>query len=64
MVEIALTMIMKNIIKYNILLTLDILYCDKVGQDPAEFLSSIEIILRRIKKTNIYFGRILDYMYN
>ena len=64
MAEISLTMIMRNPIKYSILLILYILYCDEVGQDLAELLSSINIILRIIKKTSIYFGRILYYMYN
>ena len=48
MTEIALTMIMINLIKYNILLKLDRLGYDEFGQAPAELLSIIDIILRRI----------------
>ena len=35
------------------------LYCDEGAQVPAEFLSIINIILRRIKKNNIFSGGLL-----
>ena len=59
MADIALTMITRNPIKYNILLPLDILSCDEFGQVPAEFLSIIDIILRRINKNNLFLGVLL-----
>ena len=43
----------------NLLLALDVLICDELGQTFAEFWATIDIILRRIRDSNIYLGGIL-----
>ena len=45
--------------KENILKCLDILFIDEIGQVPAELLSVIDIILRRIRNSQIVFGGVL-----
>ena len=36
--------------------SIDIQFCDENGQVSAEFLSSIDIILRRVRNNNIFLG--------
>jgi hypothetical protein len=45
--------------KLNTLLTLDVLLCDEMGQVSAEFLSIIDIIMRRLRSNNIFLGGLL-----
>ena len=59
MAELAICKILSDPKKLNALLTLDILLCDEMGQVPAELLSVIDIILRRIRSNNIFLGGLL-----
>ena len=52
--ELAILKLLKNPKQLNILLSLDILVCDEMGQIPAEFVATIDIILRRLRDSNIY----------
>ena len=46
--------------KINLLRAMDILFIDEIGQLPAETLSTIEIILRRIRNhSNVFMGGII-----
>ena len=52
-----------NIIKtskiLNFIKSIDILFCDEIGQVSAEFSSSIDIGLRRVSNNNIVLGGLL-----
>ena len=41
---------------HNFIKSIDILFCDEIGQVSAEFLFSIDIVLRRVSNNNIFFG--------
>ena len=44
----------------NLLTTLDVLFIDKIGQLSAEILSTIEIILQRIRNnSNTFMGGVI-----
>ena len=43
----------------NVLKCLDVLFIDEIGQVPAELLSTIDIILRRVRNSQIVFGGVL-----
>ena len=45
--------------KENLINMLDILFFDEIGQLPAELFSAMEIIFRRIRKNNIFFGGVV-----
>jgi hypothetical protein len=55
----ALCKILRVPKKLNTLLTLDVLLCDEMGQVSAEFLSIIDIIMRRLRSNNIFLGGLL-----
>ena len=57
--EVAIANLMQNPERMNILRTLDILFVDEIGQLPAELLSVIDIILRRIRDSQVVFGGVL-----
>jgi predicted GIY-YIG superfamily endonuclease len=57
--ELAILKLFKNPKELNTLLCLDVLVCDEMGQLSAEFLATIDIILRRIRDTNVYLGGLL-----
>jgi hypothetical protein len=57
--ELAIIKIMKNAAKYNILQTLDVILADEIGQLSSEFIATIDLILRRIRDNNIFFGGVL-----
>ena len=40
-------------------MTLDVLFVDEIGQVPADFISVIDIILRRLRDSNIFLGGLL-----
>ena len=43
----------------NILRTMDILFIDEIGQVSSQLLSTLDILLRQVRDTNIFFGGIL-----
>ena len=57
--ELAILKLLRNPKQLNLLLSLDVLICDELGQTSAEFWATIDIILRRIRNTNIYLGGVL-----
>ena len=57
--ELAIISILKDPILLNIVLTLDVLLCDEIGQLSAEFIAIIDNILRRIRDNNYYLGGVL-----
>lgn len=57
--EVAIANLMQNPERMNILQTLDILFVDEIGQLPAELVSVIDIILRRIWDSQVVFGGVL-----
>ena len=57
--ELSIIQIMKDSKKMHLLLTLDVLICDEIGQLPADFIAVIDIILRRIRGNSQYMGGLL-----
>ena len=57
--ELSIIQIMKDPKKMQLLLTLDVLICDEIGQVPVDFIAVIDIILRRIRGNAQYMGGIL-----
>ena len=57
--EIAMGSLLQYPNKMNILKSIDILLIDEIGQTPAELLSVIDIIIRRIRSSQIVFGGVL-----
>ena len=57
--ELSIIQIMKDLKKMHLLLTLDVLICDEIGQVPADFIAVIDIILRRIRGNSQYMGGLL-----
>ena len=57
--ELAILKLLQNPIKIKFLQSLDILFCDEMGQMPAELLSTVDIILRRVRECNTYLGGLL-----
>ena len=51
--------LMRNPKELNLLLSLDVLVCDKMGQIAAEFLATLDTILRTVRDTNVNLGGIL-----
>jgi hypothetical protein len=54
--ETVIAYVMQKQERLNILRTLDILFIDEIGQVPAELLSVIDIILRRVRESQVVFG--------
>ena len=59
MAEIAITKLLRDPKKINLLRALDCLFLDEIGQLSAELLAVLDIILRRVKDTNIFFGGVI-----
>ena len=57
--EQAILKIIKSPKTHNFIKSIDILFCDEIGQVSAEFLSSIGIIFRRVRNNNIFLGGLL-----
>ena len=57
--ELAILKLLRSPKQLNLLLSLDVLVCDELGQISAEFLSTIDVILRRIRDSNVYLGGVL-----
>ena len=51
--------LMKDPVSYHILTVIDILFFDEIGQCSAENLSLLDIIFRKVRKNNIFFGGVL-----
>ena len=57
--ELAIIQILKDPRKLHLLMTLDVLICDEIGQLAADFIAVIDIILRRIRGNSQYMGGLL-----
>jgi predicted GIY-YIG superfamily endonuclease len=57
--ELAIIQIMKRPQEYHLLLSVDVLICDEIGQLAADFIAIIDIILRRIRDNSLYLGGVL-----
>ena len=57
--EHTLINLMKDPVSYHILTVIDILFFDEIGQCSAENLSLLDIIFRKVRKNNIFFGGVL-----
>ena len=58
--EAAVSKLFRHPEKMNLIKVMDILFIDEIGQLPAEALSTIEIILRRIRNnSNVFMGGVV-----
>ena len=57
--ELSIAKILRDPKKLNFILSLDILFCDELGQSTAELISVIDIILRKLRDNNIFLGGVL-----
>ena len=57
--ELLIIKLLKNPKQLNLLLSIDILICNEMGQVSTEFLATIDIILRKIRDSNMYLGGVL-----
>ena len=54
-------MILKHYVKLNAMVTVNVIFCDKFEQVPAQFLYIIDAIVRQISSQTLY---ILWYKYH
>jgi hypothetical protein len=59
MAEIAITKLLRDPKKLNLLRVLDCLFLDEIGQLSSELLAVLDIIFRRVKDTNIFLGGVI-----
>ena len=57
--ERAIAKLLKHPKKLNFILSLDILFIDELGQLSSELIAILDIIVRKIRNTNLFFGGIL-----
>ena len=57
--EQAINKLLFDKVRYNAVMTLDVILADEFGQLSAEFISAIDIILRNLRKSNTIFGGVL-----
>ena len=57
--ELAITKLLRDTKKMNFVLSLDILFIDEMGQLSSELIAVLDIILRKVRETNIFFGGVL-----
>ncbi len=57
--ETSLQYLLRNPVNLNILKMVDILFLDEIGQISCEMISSLDIVLRRIRNNNIFLGGLL-----
>ena len=57
--EIALTTLTSKYSKYYFLQVLDVIFIDEIGQVSAELIATLDIVLRKLKMNDIFFGGIL-----
>ena len=48
-------MILKHYVKLNAMVTVNVIFCDKFEQVPAQFLYIIDAIVRQISSQTIFF---------
>lgn len=57
--ELAIATLLKTPKKLHLLQTIDVIFWDEMGQVSAEMLNTFDIILKEIRKSNIYMGGVL-----
>ena len=57
--ELAIIKLMKYPKRIEFLRSIDVIFFDEMGQVSSEFLATFDIILRRIRNSNIYMGGVL-----
>lgn len=57
--ELAIIKLMKCPKRIEFLRSIDVIFFDEMGQVSSEFLATFDIILRRIRNSNIYMGGVL-----
>ena len=57
--ELAIEGLLRNPVSLQILKQINVLFVDEIGQISSEMLSTLDIILRRIRNSNIYLGGLL-----
>ena len=57
--ELAIIKLLRDTKKMNFVLSLDILFIDELGQLSSELIAALDIISRRVRETNIFFGGVL-----
>ena len=57
--ELAILRLFKNPTKLDFLCSMQILFIDEMGQMDDTMLAILDIILRKVKKSNIYMGGVL-----
>ena len=59
MAEASLISLLQKHVSLNILKMVDVLFVDEIGQVSSEMITCLDMILRRIKKNNIFLGGVL-----
>ena len=57
--ELAILKLLRNPKKIDFVRTLDVIFFDEMGQVSSEYLSTLDIILRKVRGSNVFFGGIL-----
>ena len=57
--ELAIIQILQKPKTLQLILCLDVLICDEMGQLSADFLAVVDIILRRLRENSLYLGGLL-----
>ena len=57
--ELAIIKLMKSPKRIEFIRSIDVLFFDEMGQVSSEFLATFDIILRKIRNSNIYMGGVL-----
>jgi hypothetical protein len=57
--ELAITKLLRDPKMIDFLRTVNVLFFDEMGQCSAEYLSTFDIIMRKVRNSNIFFGGVL-----
>ena len=57
--ELAIIKLMKSPKRIEFIRSIDVIFFDEMGQVSSEFLATFDIILRKIRNSNIYMGGVL-----
>jgi hypothetical protein len=57
--EIAILRILRKPVILQFLLTVDVICWDEAGQNPAQLLATCDIIMRRLRGSDLFFGGVL-----
>ena len=57
--KLALISIIRDAKSYHLLMVLDVFVCDEIGQLAADFIATVDIIMRRLQNNCIYLGGLL-----